>query len=291
MGSADVVPGVSGGTIAFITGIYEELIDSIKSIDLGALKVLRKEGIAAAWNHINGWFLVALFGGVIVSVFSLAKGLKYLLEHEPVLLWSFFLGLILASAVFVGRQIKNWNAITLLFLVVGTGLALLISLSSGFSTPNELWFVFIVAAIAICAMILPGISGSFILVIMGQYSHILDAVDERDFKTILVFMAGALVGLLSFARLVSFLFKKFRDATIALLTGFMIGSLPKVWPWKIATPEQLERGLGDLAMPKEFAVKMGDPQVVLAIVMVVVGFGIVFAMERFAAKGITGKNA
>ena len=291
MGSADVVPGVSGGTIAFITGIYEELIDSIKSIDLGALKVLRKEGIAAAWNHINGWFLVALFGGVIVSVFSLAKGLKYLLEHEPVLLWSFFLGLILASAVFVGRQIKNWNAITLLFLVIGTGLALFISLSTAFTTPNELWFVFIVAAIAICAMILPGISGSFILVIMGQYSHILNAVDERDFKTILVFMAGALVGLLSFARLVSFLFKRFRDATIALLTGFMIGSLPKVWPWKIATPEQLERGLGDLALPKEFALKMGEPQVVLAIVMVVLGFGIVFAMERFAAKGITGKKS
>ena len=291
MGSADVVPGVSGGTIAFITGIYEELIDSIKSIDLGALKVLRKEGLAAAWKHINGWFLVAVFGGILVSVFSLAKLLKYLLEHEPVLLWSFFLGLILASAIFVGRQIKNWNAITLLFLVIGTGLALFIALSSTFTTPNELWFVFIVAAIAICAMILPGISGSFILVIMGQYSYILNAVDEKDFKVILVFMAGAAVGLLSFARLVSFLFKKYRDATIGLLTGFMIGSLPKVWPWKVGTPKEIEKGLGDLVLPEEFAVKMGDPQVLYAILLAVAGFVIVLGMERLAPKSEPNKSA
>ncbi len=291
MGSADVVPGVSGGTIAFITGIYEELIDSIKSIDLGALKVLRKEGLAAAWKHINGWFLVAVFGGILVSVFSLAKILKYLLEHEPVLLWSFFLGLILASAIFVGRQIKNWNAITLLFLVIGTGLALFIALSSTFTTPNELWFVFIVAAIAICAMILPGISGSFILVIMGQYSYILNAVDEKDFKVILVFMAGAAVGLLSFARLVSFLFKKYRDATIGLLTGFMIGSLPKVWPWKVGTPKEIEKGLGDLVLPEEFAIKMGDPQVLYAILLAVAGFVIVLGMERLAPKSESSKTA
>lgn len=288
MGSADVVPGVSGGTIAFITGIYEELINSIKSIDLGALKVLRKEGIGAAWKHINGWFLVAVFGGILVSVFSLAKVLKYLLEHEPVLLWSFFLGLILASAVFVGRQIRKWNAVVMVFLVIGTGLALFIALSSTFSTPNELWFVFIVAAIAICAMILPGISGSFILVIMGQYGYILDAVDARDFKTVLVFIAGAAVGLLSFARLVSFLFKSYRDATIALLTGFMIGSIPKVWPWKIATPEELKRGLGELVLPDKFSETMGDPQVLYAVLLVVAGFAIVFLMERF---GVSSKEA
>lgn len=297
MGSADVVPGVSGGTIAFITGIYEELIDSIKSIDLGALKVLRKQGLAAAWKHINGWFLVAVFGGIIISVFSLAKGLKYLLEHEPVLLWSFFLGLILASAIFVGRQIKQWNVISILFLLVGTGIALFIALSSTFTTPNELWFVFIVAAIAICAMILPGISGSFILVIMGQYGYILDAVDERDYKTILVFMAGAAVGLLSFARLVSFLFKKYRDATIALLTGFMVGSLPKVWPWKVSdkvgeeAAEELKRGLGEMVMPEQFSEKMGDPQVLYAILLAVAGFAVVFLMEVVAGGSKDTKKA
>jgi len=283
MGSADVVPGVSGGTIAFITGIYEELINSIKSIDLGALKVLRKEGIGAAWNHINGWFLVCVFGGVLLSVFSLAKGLSYLLENEPVLLWSFFLGLILASAIFVGRQIEKWDGLVIVFLVIGTGIALFISLSAQMATPNELWFVFLVAAIAICAMILPGISGSFILVILGQYGYILDAVHERDYKVILVFMAGAAVGLLSFARLVSFLFKRYRDATIAVLTGFMIGSLPKVWPWKIATPEELKKGMGELAMPEDFATKMGaDPQLLYAILLVVGGFAVVFLLERLA---------
>lgn len=283
MGSADVVPGVSGGTIAFITGIYEELINSIKSIDLGALKVLRKEGIGAAWSHINGWFLVSVFGGILVSVFSLAKGLSYLLENEPVLLWSFFLGLILASTIFVGRQIKKWDPLVLIFLAVGTGIALFISLSAQVATPNELWFVFLAAAIAICAMILPGISGSFILVILGQYGFILDAVHERNYKVILVFMAGAAVGLLSFARLVSFLFKRHRDATIAVLTGFMIGSLPKVWPWKIATPEELKRGIGELAMPADFADKMNaDPQILYAVLLTIAGFAVVFLLERVA---------
>ncbi len=282
MGSADVVPGVSGGTVAFITGIYEELIDSIKNINPTAFKVLRKDGLAATWKHINGWFLVAVFGGILVSVFSLAKGLKHLLEHEPVLLWSFFLGLILASAIYIGRQIKKWNAKTILFFLIGTSLALFIALNSTFTTPNELWFVFIAAAIAICAMILPGISGSFILVIMEQYSFIIDAVDERDYKTILVFIAGAAVGLLSFARLVSFLFKKYRNATIGLLTGFMIGSLPKVWPWKIATPEELKRGLGELVMPKQFSEEMGDPQVLYAILIAIGGFAIVLLIEVFA---------
>ena len=291
MGSADVVPGVSGGTIAFITGIYEELIDSIKSIDLGALKVLRKQGLAAAWKHINGWFLVAVFGGVLVSVLSLAKGLRYLLEHEPVLLWSFFAGLILASAIFVGRQIKQWNLISVLFFLLGTGIALFLALSSVITTPNELWFLFITATIAICAMILPGISGSFILVIMGQYGYILDAVDERDYKTILVFIAGAIIGLLSFARLVSFLFKKYRNATIALLTGFMVGSLPKVWPWKIATVEELKRGLGEMVSPEQYSEKMGDPMVLYAILVAIGGFAVVFLLEVIVGGSKDTKKA
>ena len=283
MGSADVVPGVSGGTIAFITGIYEELIDTIKGVNLGIFKTLTKEGIGAAWKQLNGNFLVAVFGGILLSVFTLAKGLSYLLENHPVLLWSFFLGLILASALFVGRQITKWSIGSIIALLVGAGIALFISLSTTLSTPDATWFVFIAGAIAICAMILPGISGSFILVILGQYGPILDAVHERNWKTILVFMAGCAVGLLSFARLVSYLFKNFRNQTIAVLTGFMIGSLPKVWPWKIATTEELKKGLGELVMPGGFEEKTGDPaQLLPAIGLAALAFILVLGLERLA---------
>lgn len=287
MGSADVVPGVSGGTIAFITGIYEELIDTIKGIDLGVLKVLRKEGLAAAWKRLNGNFLVAVFGGILLSVFSLAKGLSYLLENHPVLLWSFFLGLILASAIFVGRQITKWSPGAIISLLIGVGIALFISLSAKMETPDSLWFVFVAGAIAICAMILPGISGSFILVILGQYGPILDAVHERNFKVIGIFMAGCAVGLLSFARLVSYLFKNFRNQTIAVLTGFMIGSLPKVWPWKIATTEELKKGLGELVMPGEFAEQTGlSAQILPAVGLAILAFALVMLLERLAnSKG------
>lgn len=283
MGSADVVPGVSGGTIAFITGIYEELIDSIKSIDFSVIGVLRKEGLAAAWKKINGNFLVAIFGGILVSIFSLAKLLSYLLQNHPVLLWSFFLGLILASAIYVAKQVGKWSIGAVIALLIGGGIALAISLSTQFSTPDSDWFVFIAAAIAICAMILPGISGSFILVILGQYAKVLEAVHEREWKTIVIFCLGAGVGLLSFSRLVSWLFKKFRDQTIAVLTGFMIGSLPKVWPWKVATPEEVKKGLGEMVMPGEFADQMGvSSQLLPALGLIVLGFALVFVLERFA---------
>jgi putative membrane protein len=232
MGSADVVPGVSGGTIAFITGIYEELIDSIKSINLGTLTMLRKEGLAATWKQINGNFLVAVFAGILISVFSLAKGLSHLLEHYPVLLWSFFFGLIIASSLLVARQLKNWDVSKVITLLVGAAIAWFITTLTQVETPHDWWFIFLSGAIAICAMILPGISGSFILVILGQYAFVLNAVKELNLEVVLSFAVGCVVGLLSFARLISWLFKKFHDHTIAILTGFMIGSLNKVWPWK-----------------------------------------------------------
>jgi putative membrane protein len=241
MGSADVIPGVSGGTIAFITGIYEELIDSIKSINLDALKALRKGGVAAAWKQINGNFLLAVFAGIVISIFSLAKGLSYVLDHYPVLVWSFFFGLIIASSIFVARHIKKWDVLKALTLLAGVAIAWMITSISQVETPHDLWFIFIAGAIAICAMILPGISGSFILVILGQYAYVLSAVKELRVDVVLTFAAGCLVGLLSFARLISFLFKKFHDHTIALLTGFMLGSLNKVWPWKNTLETYLDR--------------------------------------------------
>lgn len=297
MGSADVVPGVSGGTIAFVTGIYEELIGSIKSINLEAVKVLGKEGIAAAWKHINGSFLIALFAGILISIFSLAKGLSYLLDNYPVVLWSFFFGLIVASAIYVGRQVKQWDIGKIITLLVGAGVALAITMLTKVETPHEAWFVFIAGAIAICAMILPGISGSFILVIMGQYAFILNAVKEMDVKVILSFAAGAIIGLLSFARVISWLFKKYHDHTIAVLTGFMIGSLNKVWPWKTTVEAYMDRhdewqpliqnnvlpGAYEVITPAE-ATQLGiteKPSMLLpAIGMAIVGFALVMLLER-----------
>lgn len=232
MGAADVVPGVSGGTIAFITGIYEELIESINKVNLEALRKLRKEGIAAAWEHINGWFFVPLFLGIGVSVISLAKGISWLLENEAILLWSFFFGLVFASIFFIGRQVKQWGVSPIIAFIIGTIIAYSITVLPASGSNDALWYLFLSGSIAICAMILPGISGSFILVLLGSYSTILNAIHERDFMIIAVVGAGAIVGLLSFARLLKVMFAKYHDLTIAILSGFLLGSLNKIWPWK-----------------------------------------------------------
>jgi len=232
MGAADVVPGVSGGTIAFITGIYEELIESINRINLDALKTLRKDGIAAAWNYINGWFFVPLFLGIGVSIVSLAKGISWLLVNEPVLLWSFFFGLVFASIFFVAKQVKQWGIPPAAAFIVGAVIAYMITILPASGSNDALWYLFLSGSIAICAMILPGISGSFILVLLGSYSTVLNAIHERDFTVIAVVGAGAIVGLLSFARVLKVMFAKYHDLTIALLSGFLLGSLNKIWPWK-----------------------------------------------------------
>ena len=232
MGAADVVPGVSGGTIAFISGIYEELINTLKSIDLNAAKLLFSGKIADFWKAINGSFLAAVFAGIAISVLSLARVLGYLLENHPVLIWSFFFGLILASALLVGRKIKQWGPPVYIATIIGAAIAFYITVATPATTPTSLWFVFVSGAIAICAMILPGISGSFILLLLGQYRFILDSISALRADVLAVFLAGCAVGLLSFSRLLSWMFARYHDLTVALLTGFMIGSLNKVWPWK-----------------------------------------------------------
>lgn len=232
MGAADVVPGVSGGTIAFITGIYEELIESINKVNLEALRKLRKEGFAAAWEHINGWFFVPLFLGIGISIVSLAKGISWLLENQAVLLWSFFFGLVFASIFFVGRQVKQWGVSPVIAFLLGTAIAYSVTILPASGSNDALWHLFLSGSIAICAMILPGISGSFILVLLGSYSTVLNAIHERDLMVIAVVGAGAIVGLLSFARLLKVMFAKYHDLTIALLSGFLLGSLNKIWPWK-----------------------------------------------------------
>jgi len=232
MGAADVIPGVSGGTIAFITGIYEELVNSIKSINASLLKTLFSKGIPAAWKQVNGNFLFSVLAGILFSIFSLARLISWLLTNHQMLVWAFFFGLIVGSAIFVGRKIRKWNALTITMLLGGTAIAYYITVATPATTPEGLWFIFISGAIAICAMILPGISGSFILLLMGKYEYILNAVKDLKVDVLLVFAAGCAIGIVAFSNLISWLFQKFHNATLALLTGFMIGSLNKLWPWK-----------------------------------------------------------
>lgn len=232
MGAADLVPGVSGGSIALITGIYEKLLDSIKSIDGRALSLLKKLEIQAFWRHINGRFLLTLLIGILTSIFTLSKIISYLMEEHPIPLWSFFSGLIIISALIILRDIQRWNWGVILAIIFGTVIAYLITGLPPTSSPDALWFVFIAGAIAICAMILPGISGSFLLLILGQYERILLAVNQKDVITLSLFALGCILGLLSFSRLISWLLKNYHAVTIGLLSGFMLGSINKLWPWK-----------------------------------------------------------
>ena len=286
MGAADVVPGVSGGTIAFISGIYEELLGSISNVNLGLFKTLKKDGLKAAWTQLNGNFLASLFIGIFISIISLAKVIKYLLENEPVLLWSFFFGLVLASIIYIAKQITKWNILSFVVLILGAFLAYYITtLNPLVSENSSSLFIFIAGAIAICAMILPGISGSFILVLLGAYKPVLDALNNKDFKTIFVFMAGAVIGLLSFSHVLKWLFKHYKNLTLAALTGFIIGSLNKIWPWKETltwrtNSKGIEVPFKDQSVsPFSFE---GDTQLTMAIVLAVVGFVIILGMERLA---------
>ena len=232
MGMADVVPGVSGGTIAFISGIYEELLDSIRSVNATALKLLLKLRLGEFWRHVNGSFLLPVLLGIAIAIFSLARLMTYLLTYHPIAIWSFFFGLIIASSVLVARQIGHWNWRTVLAFAVGAVAAWWITVATPAETPNDWWFVMLSGAIAICAMILPGISGAFILLLLGKYQYIMQAVGDFNIPVIAVFVIGAVAGIISFSHLLSWLLKHLHDITVAVLMGFMVGSLNKVWPWK-----------------------------------------------------------
>ena len=288
MGAADVVPGVSGGTIAFISGIYEELLGSISNVKLSLFKTLKNEGIKEAWKQLNGNFLLALFVGIFVSILSLAKVIKYLLENEPILLWSFFFGLVLASIIYIAKQITKWNFISLILLIVGAVLAYYITtLNPLVSESSSSLYILFAGAIAICAMILPGISGSFILVLLGAYKPVLDAVNNRDIKTVLIFMAGAIIGLLSFSKILKWLFANYKNYTLAVLTGFIIGSLNKIWPWK----ETLTWRTNSHGVKVPFNQQSispfafdGDAQLTFAILIAILGFGLILMLEKLAVK-------
>ncbi|MDV7187174.1 DUF368 domain-containing protein [Lutibacter sp. TH_r2] len=285
MGAADVVPGVSGGTIAFISGIYEELLTSISSINFATLKLLKTDGIKATWKAINANFLVALLAGIFVSILSLAKLISYLLEHKPIMVWSFFFGLVLASILYVAKQITKWNFVTVLVFILGAILAYYITtLQPLISEHSSPMFLFLAGALAICAMILPGISGAFILVLLGAYKPVLEAIHNRDFKLIAILGVGAIVGLLSFSKILKWLFSNYKNYTLAVLSGFILGSLNKIWPWKNVLETRM---YGD----KEVVIKeasvlpanfIGEPQILSAIGLAIVGFVVILLLEKIA---------
>jgi len=282
MGAADVVPGVSGGTVAFIVGIYEELINSIKSINPTNLKLLFSLRIAEFWKAINANFLLALVSGIAISIFSLAKLITYLLENEPVLVWAFFFGLVLSSTYFVAKTITQWDWKTYLFFVIGTVGAYFITVATPTETPNNLFFIFLCGAIAICAMILPGISGSFILVLLGKYFYIMSAVKSLDIVVMLVFICGAFVGITSFSNVLSFLLRRFHNTTIATLAGFMLGSLNKVWPWK----ETVETYVDSHGHIKPLVEENILPNTLLweGVGLMLFGFILVYVLEKISQK-------
>lgn len=291
MGAADVVPGVSGGTIAFITGIYERLIQAIRSVNVSAIKLFFSGQWKAFWAHIDGSFLLVLFAGIATSILSLARVISWLLETHTVLVWSFFFGLIIASIVYILRSIKQRNAITWLLLLAGAGLALYIGMARPAEVEVTTSYLFICGAIAICAMILPGISGSFILVLLGAYGFVLNAVSNFDFVTLAMFMLGCVMGLLVFTHVLGWLLNRYHDAVLGLLTGFLAGSLYLVWPWKqvletyTSSSGKIKPLVQENVSPLAYGELTGhDPQLVLCVLLVIGGLVLVLGLERLAGQ-------
>jgi len=291
MGAADVVPGVSGGTIAFITGIYSELLHSLSRFNLQLIATLKNQGIKAAWQHINGNFLLSLGLGIIVSILSLARIIINLLESQPLLVWSFFFGLILASSIFVLRQMRGWGLGGILLLLVGIALAVAIGQLRPAEVVASNYYIFMAGAIAICAMILPGISGSFILLLLGVYSHVIGAVKALDVTTLLLFGSGCAIGLLTFVRILTWLLDHYHQRVIALLAGFIAGSLYLVWPWKevlsvYTDSHGIEKPLTQAnVLPAKFELLTGQSSELFAcIALMLIGLLVVFALEKFGAE-------
>ena len=288
MGAADIVPGVSGGTIAFITGIYDTLIDSIRAVDATFLRQVASLDFTAAWRHVNGGFLLALLAGIATSIFSLARLISWILEHYPVPLWAFFFGLILASALLLLREVERWTLAPAACLVTGAAVALGIALSPAGHVDVGLTGVFLSGFIAICAMILPGISGSFILVLLGMYGSVLSAIKSLDLVFIAVFAVGAATGLVCFSRLLHWLLRRYHQPTMALLTGFLLGSLAIVWPWKrvlswVSGSDGEPKPVQQLpVLPAEYEAVTGqDPMLALCLVLMALGLIAVWVVDAY----------
>jgi len=291
MGSADVVPGVSGGTIAFIVGIYEELIESIRAAARPPFwKALLGLRIGEALKAVNAGFLIALLSGILLAILTLAKGLEWLLVHQPVYLWSFFFGLVLASVWTVASRIPRWSAALGAALIVGAiGAYILVGLVP-LQTPESWWFLIFSGALAICAMILPGISGSFILVLLGKYQFVLGAVNQRDFVTIGLVGIGAVIGLISFAQVLGWLFKRYHDLAVAVLIGLMVGSLRKIWPWKEVVASITDRHGEIIPTIERNLMPPFTGELALALGLAVIGFAAVLILDKLANRQSEGEK-
>ena len=298
MGAADVVPGVSGGTIAFITGILDTLLESIRRINPTLIKVIKKQGIKGAFMHINGPFLVCVFGGILTSILTLAKLITYLLATYPIPVWSFFFGLIVISVVHMLKQVKHFSALRALIFAAGVFFAWGITMLNPISMEMTYLNVFIGGSIAICAMLLPGISGSFILLLLGLYTSVLGAVKSLDLVIMAIFASGCVAGLLTFSHLLSALLRKYHDATLIFLTGLMLGTLGKIWPWKeVLTWRSNSKGeqvplLEQNLSPMQFEQLTGQPaHIAWAIGALLCGILLVWGLEQFAARnGMSSKD-
>ncbi|MGL6160071.1 DUF368 domain-containing protein [Microbulbifer sp.] len=297
MGAADVVPGVSGGTIAFITGIYQELLDSLSSIGPHSLKLLARHGPLVAWRVINGNFLLALFGGILISVFSLARLIGSLLQSYPIVVWAFFFGLVLASAVPILRRVPRWSPLVLACFAAGALVAVAVSELRPAQIEATRITLFLSGALAICAMILPGISGAFILLLIGIYPRVLASVHELQLLNLTCFAAGAATGLMLFSRLLSWLMHRYLASTLAFLAGILLGSLKIIWPWKL--PAHGVGSVGDKLVPlmsntspATFAVRTGENAYLgAALVAAFTAMALVLLVEYFGNRHEGGSNS
>lgn len=290
MGTANVIPGVSGGTIALITGIFERLVNSIKSFNLKALKLFFTCKIKAFAQHTDFGFLFAVLSGIFVAIVSVAKLFDYLFTNYPIFIWAFFFGLLLASIYYVGKTVEKWNIWSIVFFIIGTAIALFIAFGTPAGENRNLLYLFLCGIVGACSMILPGLSGSYVLILMGNYELIMiDAVNNltvnpsESIKIFLPFIVGAIVGLIAFAHLLSMIFKKFHDQTISLLTGFILGSIPVIWPWKENIVTVLRDGT-EKVTGYHWQLPSMDASFAIALFIMIIGAGIIIVTETLANK-------
>ena len=294
MGVVDLIPGISGGTLALITGIYGRLVNAIRCFDVKAIKLVLSGKILDFIRYVDGIFLLCLGLGIIVSIFSFARAVDYMLDNQPLLLFSFFSGVIAASSIVIIRKIRQWPLSNYFSILLGVIVALLLSGLNEYTTPNTSVYVFLAGIIGAGAMLLPGISGSFILLLVGKYSYMINAVKELDLAVLFVFGLGYFVGVLSFAKLLSWVLKRHFQISLLFLTGLMLGSFNKIWPWRIV--ENDDSGVGnDLysrsVLPWEYEnLSNSDPQIIISIAIIISGFALVILMHWIASKYGSSKS-
>jgi putative membrane protein len=290
MGIAELIPSISSATIALITGIYGKLLDSIRSVDMAALRLLIQGKWKAFWDHINGNFLLTLGLGILTSLLSTISLLRYLLAEKPIQIWSFFFGLMVISCISIYQYIKKFTLMTLLVSFLGALIAYGLIYTTPLKTPDSLWFISLAGVIAVCAMILPGISGSFMLLLLGKYTLMLEALQGFHWQRLLAFLLGAITGLISFTRFLNWLLRQYHDYTMALLAGFMLGSLPKTWPWKqliqpLDVDPLVEAAMEKNVSPVKFQLlAQQDPLILEALLWMSLGCLLVVLLEKLAAN-------